>query len=355
MQPIRVGIIGCGVIAPTHAACYRQHADVQITWACDLNIAKAKVLADKFEIPQVTADSHHLLGAPDVDLVSVCTDHASHAPIACDALAVGKHVVCEKALAHQSRGLDAMLLAGDARPGQVFAGIFQHRHERINQDIRDFIRAGELGTMLTAAMQIRCWRSPGYYTGDAWRGTWAQEGGAVLINQAIHYVDLLQWMMGGVRSVSGTYANLAHQACMETEDVVTASVAFASGAVGTIEATSASHLSWEPTLHFHGTEGSIELRDNRPVKLLFRDPAVLARVTARLDAYREETVRLGKSYYGAGHSAQIADVLTAIRKGRAPFVTARAAAETVDLVLGVYESHRTGRKVSLTPRMRTNR
>jgi predicted dehydrogenase len=243
-----------------------------------------------------------------------------------------------------------MLQEAARHPRQVFAGVFQHRHEPVNRTLHDIIQSGTLGTMLTAAMQIRCWRSPEYYRGDAWRGTWAQEGGAVLINQAIHYVDLLQWLMGGVRSVSGVYVNRAHQDCMETEDVVTAALAFTSGALGTLEATCASHLGWEPTLHFHGTEGSIELRNNRPVKLLFRDAAVQAAIQARFDAHTEEATRFGKAYYGAGHAAQITDVLLAIAEGRAPFVTAREAAATVDLVLGGYESHRTGRTVSLAVR-----
>ena len=351
MKPIRVGIAGCGVIAPTHAACYRRHADVQLTWACDLKLDKARALARDFEIPQVTADVQQMLEAPDVDLVSICTDHASHAPIACAALAAGRHVLCEKALAHDTAGLDAMLQAGDAHPERVFAGIFQHRHEPLNQRLRDLIRGGALGTLLTAGMQMRCWRGSEYYNADAWRGTWSQEGGAVLINQAIHYIDLLQWMAGGVRSVAGTYVNLAHQDCMETEDAATATLGFACGAVGTIEATSASHLDWEPSMQFHGTEGAIELRHDRPVKVSFRDPAAAARVAAELDACAAETERLGKSYYGGGHGAQIADVLDAICGGGEPFVTARAAAETVDLVLGIYAAHRSGRRVALAPRL----
>ena len=351
MKLIRVGIVGCGVIAPTHAACYRRQPYVQLTWACDLEITKAEKLARDYGIPRVTADVRQMLEAPDIDLVSICTDHASHAPIACAALAAGRHVVCEKALAHSTEGLDAMLRAGDEHPGLVFAGIFQHRHEPLNQRIRGLIREGALGTLLTAGMQMRCWRGADYYRGDAWRGTWSREGGAVLINQAIHYIDLLQWMAGGVRTVSGTYANLAHQDCMETEDVASATLGFACGAVGTIEATCASHIDWEPSLQFHGTEGSIELRNDRPVKLSFRDPAVAARVAAEFDACTAEAERLGKTYYGGGHAAQIADVLAAIRGGGAPFVTARAAAETADLVLAIYAAHREGRRVTLAPRM----
>ncbi len=351
MKPIRVGIVGCGVIAPTHAACYRKHDDVQLTWACDLNLDKARALAEKFEILQVTADVRQMLAAPDIDLVSICTDHASHAPIACAALEAGRHVLCEKALAHDTAGLDAMLKAGDAHPELVFAGIFQHRHEPLNQRIREMILDGTLGTLLTAGIQMRCWRGPEYYNADAWRGTWNQEGGAVLINQAIHYIDLLQWMAGGVRTVSGTYVNLAHQDCMETEDAATATLGFANGAVGTIEATCASHLDWEPSMQFHGTEGAIELRHDRPVKVTFRNPETEARVKAELDACTEETERLGKSYYGGGHGAQISDVLEAVRSGGKPYVTARAAAETVDLVLGIYAAHRDGRRVTLTPRL----
>ena len=341
MKPIRVGIVGCGVIAPTHAACYRKHADVQLTWASDLDLDKARALARDFEIPQVTADVRQMLEAPDVDLVSICTDHASHAPITCAALAAGRHVLCEKALAHDTAGLDAMLQAGDAHPERVFAGIFQHRHEPLNQRLRDLIRGGALGTLLTAGMQMRCWRGADYYRGDAWRGTWSREGGAVLINQAIHYIDQLLWLTGGAESAVAMIGNLTHRNVIETEDTAAAVLKLRCGALGVIEATASSHLNWESNLSFHGDQGAIDIRDDKPLKVDFRDKAVEAAVKARLDeAIAPKGAEAGKTYYGTGHLAQIADFAEAVRDRRAPYVTAESAADTLGTVFDIYDSAR---------------
>jgi UDP-N-acetyl-2-amino-2-deoxyglucuronate dehydrogenase len=350
MKEIRVGIIGCGVVAPTHVACFQQHPGVTVAWACDLIESKAHALAARYGIARVTTRFADVVSDAGVDLISICTDHASHAPIAIAALRAGKHVLCEKALAHTSEALSEMLAAGAARPDLVFAGVFQHRFDAINQRVRELILAGALGRMLTAGVQMRCLRTEAYYRADAWRGTWEHEGGAVLINQAIHYIDLLSWMMGGAQRVTAMHANLTHGDSLEAEDTAVAAITFASGALGTIEATCSSHIDWEPTLHFHGARGSIELRHDRPVKVLFAAPGETARVQAELSACQGAVVAgPGKSYYGSGHDPQIADVLEAIRAKRAPFVTARSAAETVELVLGLYRSFRVGQPVALAP------
>jgi UDP-N-acetyl-2-amino-2-deoxyglucuronate dehydrogenase len=351
MKSLRVGIIGCGVIGPTHAACYRPLPGVELAWACDLQESRARKLAADYQIPNVTTDVRRVLRDPGVDAVSICTDHASHVALVIAALKAGKHVLCEKALAHQTTGLNAMLRAATAHPQLVCAGVFQHRFETLNRRVRDLIAAGTLGRMLTANVRLRCLRTNDYYRGDAWRGTWAMEGGSVLINQAIHYVDLLRWMMGGVRCVTGLHANLTHQDVIETEDTAVAGVEFTNGALGTIDATCSSHARWESALSFQGTAGSIELFDDAVARVALPEKAAGERLLAELRACQGASVEgPGKAYYGAGHPAQIADFVQAIREQRPPFVTAASAAETVDLVLGIYRSHRTGRRVALAPR-----
>jgi len=351
MNSLRVAIIGCGVIGPTHAACYRKLPDVRLTWACDLIEARARKLAADHGIPQVAADFRRVLRAPDVDAVSICTDHASHAAIAVAALKAGKHLLCEKALAHTPAGLNAMLRHEQAHPGVLCGAVFQHRFEALNRSVRDLIAAGTLGRMLTAGMRLRCQRTNDYYRGDAWRGTWALEGGSVLINQAIHYIDLLRWIMGGVRGVTGMHANLTHQGVIETEDTAVAGVEFANGALGTIEATCSSSARWESMLFFQGTAGAIEIFDDAVARVDLRDKADGERLLEALRACQgaDEAVP-GKAYYGAGHPGQIADFVGAIRDRRPTFVSLSSAAETVDLVLGIYKSGRTGRRVALTPR-----
>lgn len=351
MQSLRVAIVGCGVIGPTHAACYRQLPGVKLTWACDLIEARARKLAADHGVPAVTVKARDVFRAADVDLVSICTDHASHAPLAVAALAAGKHVLCEKALSHNAAGVTAMLRAAAAHPELQLGAVFQHRFENLNRALRALVAGGTLGRMLTASVRLRCLRSDAYYRADSWRGTWAREGGSVLINQSIHYLDLFQWIMGGATAVSGRFANLTHGAAIETEDTAVAAVTFANGALGTIEATCSSHNNWESALFFQGTEGAIEIFDDRVARVDMRDRAAGASLLNKLQECEDGKIEgPGKTYYGAGHPAQIADMVEAVRSGRQPFVTAAAAAATVDLVLGIYRSGRTGRLVVLPPR-----
>ncbi len=350
-QSLTVGVIGCGVIGPVHAECFTLLNDVRLAWACDINAAKARTLAEKFDVPNVTADYRELLADDSLDAVTICTDHASHAPIAAAALQAGKHVLCEKALAAHADGLEQMFAAHDKAPDRVFAGIFQHRFEPVNRYLKRLVAEGKLGQLLTAGVQVRCLRTPAYYQADRWRGTWGQEGGSTMINQAIHFIDLLQWIAGGVDRVVGVHQNLTHGDVIETEDTAVASLVFASGALGTLEATSSSHLGWECTLSFHGTAGSVEIRNDKPIKVEFDDADLQAEIAQGFaDCGEAEGPGVGKIYYGSGHPANIADFVAAIREGRRPYVTAASTRHTVELILGIYASHRTGQWVHLTPR-----
>jgi predicted dehydrogenase len=197
-------------------------------------------------------------------------------------------------------------------------------------------------------MHMRCLRTDEYYRADQWRGTWDLEGGAVLINQAIHFLDTMLWITGGASAACGAYANLTHGDVMETEDTVAASFRLKCGALATIEATSSSHLGWEPTIEIHGTDGAIELRGTTVLKADFADKTTGEAVAKELaSANDEQKVAQGKSYYGSQHPDQIADVIDAVRTGCEPEVTARSAGHTVRTVFAIYESHRTGRWVEI--------
>ncbi len=347
-QPLNFGIVGCGVIAPCHAEGLLDQPGVKVTWACDLIAAKAERLAGRFAIPHACTDYRELLADRHVDAVCVCTDHASHAEIAVAALEAGKHVLVEKALAANRDGLAAMLAAGQRHPQACFGGVFQHRFDPEYRLLKRLLEEGALGTLLTAGVQLRCRRTDDYYRGDPWRGTWDLEGGAVCINQAIHFIDSLLWITGGAESLCGSWRNLTHQAVMETEDTAVAVLKFRNGAIGTLEATCASHLNWEPTLALHGSAGSLELRQEKLVKAEFQDAEVARQVAADYAACRGEHAHLlGKAYYGTGHLPQFADFVAAIREGRQPLVTAASAAKTVEAVLAIYESTRNQTWVNL--------
>lgn len=346
-DPICCGIVGCGVIAPTHVESYLEQNNVQVKWACDLIESKAQKMANDYDIPCVTTHFQDIMRDPEVDCVSVCTDHATHSPITVAALDSGKHVLCEKALASTSEDMDAMFEAHERNPNVIFSGVFQHRFDTIYRALKQLLEEEAFGVPLTAGVQVRCLRTDDYYHGDEWRGTWAQEGGSVLINQAIHFVDILLWLMGGAEQVSGAHRNITHQGVIETEDCAVAALRFKNGALGTLEATSSSHLTWEPTVSIHGTLGSVEVRQSEPVKLLFEDPSTekhARRTIAQADD--QNGVQAGKDYYGTGHAAQISDFIAAIREQREPFIPARKARHAVDVVLKTYESHQNGQWLS---------
>ncbi len=340
------GVVGCGVIAPAHIQGYQALDGVKVTWVCDLVEEKARARADQFGVPHVTRDYRDLFG--NVDCISVCTDHASHVQITADALKAGTHVLCEKALAASPAGLRTMFAAHARHPEVVFGAVFQHRFDPELRYLKQLVAEGAFGTILTAGVQVRCLRTEAYYHADQWRGTWDKEGGAVLINQAIHFIDALIWIMGGVQAVHGTYENLTHNGVMETEDTAVALLKFRCGALGTVEATCSSNLDWEPTLAVHGSHGAVELRHGAVAKLEFSDPALATRVREGFAACKAPHGQSAlKSYYGEGHPAQLADFADAVRTRRAPFVTALSARHTVETVFGIYASHRKHKWVEL--------
>lgn len=346
---IRAAVIGCGVIAPTHIESYTRLPDVELTWLCDLELSKAEALAKKYGgSVRCTTRAEEIFAAADVDVVSICTDHASHSALVIAALRAGKHVVCEKALSSSFAGLDAMIAEHKNHPQLVFSGIFQHRFDPPVQVLRQLVQSGELGQILTAGVHAHCVRTNEYYQSDAWRGTWEFEGGSVLINQAIHFIDSLCWVMGGVQSLCGRYENKTHQGVIDTEDTAVAALRFNNGAIGTLEATCSSHINWEATLFVHGTDGSIEIRDGMPLKVLSRTEGKADEWQKAFASAREaRQIAAGADHYGFAHPAQIADVIEAIRQKRPAFVTGESAAHTNAVVLSVYQSCNEGRWVDL--------
>jgi predicted dehydrogenase len=351
-KQITCGIIGCGVIAPLHAECLGRVPDARLKYACDLVEDRARALASSHGIERTTTDYREILADPEVDAVHVCTDHASHAAICIAALRAGKHVLCEKPLGAHPADLDAMVRTHRETPDLVFAGVFQHRFEPINRYLKHLVDEALFGTLLHASISVRCLRTDDYYRSASWRGTWREEGGGVLINQAIHFVDVIGWIAGGVSAVCGDFANRSHLESIEVEDTAVAAVRFTNGALGSIEATSSTrHIDWEHTLTLIGTEGSIVVFCNEPRHVAFLDRDRKERVEHELSRLKDAVEPApGKQYYGPGHPAQIADFIEAVRDRNQPFVPAESARAAVDLVLGVYRSAKEGRWVTLPDR-----
>jgi UDP-N-acetyl-2-amino-2-deoxyglucuronate dehydrogenase len=348
MKKIKCGIIGCGVIAPSHIESYINLDNVEVTRVCDLISEKASAIAERYNIPQIDTDYHVMLNDPEIDCVSVCTDHGSHAEIVIEALNRGKHVICEKSLGISLQCLESMVAAHQKHPELAFGGIFQHRFEKTNRYIKSLIDDGSFGTLTNINLNVTTLRTDSYYNTDQWRGTWAEEGGSLLINQAIHFIDLVNWFSGGVSELYASCENMTHQETIETEDSAAIILKFRNGMLGTVTATSSSVEPWRQVVSISGTHGYVEILNNEVIYHRFAPSELHDEVARKLQECKEEkTIESNKDYYGEGHPAQIKDFISAIRENRQPFVAAASASSTVEIVLGCYKSSKTGKWVKL--------
>ncbi|MBN8217955.1 MAG: Gfo/Idh/MocA family oxidoreductase [Spirochaetes bacterium] len=342
--PITAAIIGCGVIGPNHARALELDGRAALKWACDIDAKRQGRIA----APKFTRDYREVLADPEVDLVCVCTPHPVHAEVACAALAAGKHVVCEKPLASHPSELAKMIEAAGKRPDLVAAGIFQHRFTPFARRLKTLLSGGDFGRILQASVEFRCTRTEEYYASDAWRGKWKEEGGGVLLNQAIHTLDIFQWWLGGDPvEVDGTVAR-RRMACIEVEDFGEARVRFASGSSAVVRAVNDGVSGWGVDLVIEAEYGSVRVGDShRPVEVKHQSTSLATELWA-MGQVRLDGIRMpGKAVYGDHHALQLADAVSAILEGRKPFVTFQDASAANAIVLGMYHSTAVGGAVSL--------
>lgn len=352
MSKLQAAIIGCGVIAPAHVNAIHLDGRAEIRWACDTDLAKARS-----RVPALRhgADYREALADPAVDVVFICTPHADHCTPFTDALAAGKHVICEKPLGTTPDQVRRMVAAAEAgtKRGLMCAGIFQHRYNPLAARLHALLRAGDFGAVREARMDFRCTRNKEYYAAGAWRGTWAGEGGALLINQAIHTIDMVNWFCGEPEAVSGRVARRRLGNEIECEDQAEFSVRYKGGAKASFSAINDGVSGWVTDIEVRCERGSFSLgKGCYGLTALEHPSAVLKAEVRAFDRLRDEVVKLddraGKSEYGDFHALQITDALSAIIARRAPKVTIADAAMSPGVVQGVYTSSaRDGAEVAL--------
>ena len=340
------GIVGAGVIASTHAKAIAAIPAARLVAVTDVVPERARAFAER-QSCQVEPDLGALLARADVDIVSVCVPSGLHAEVGIRVAAAGKHLVVEKpidvTLAAADRLIDAVRSAG-----VVMTVISQHRFDPGLVALRRLLDEGALGRLVFGEASTKWYRTQGYYDSAAWRGTWELDGGA-LMNQGIHYVDLLRWSMGPLAEVMAVCTTQTHQ--METEDVALATLRFSSGAVGTIVASTAIFPGFAQRLEISGVQGTVVIENGEIVHRAF---------SAELPELGDRGSQVGTGPIGsaaaanasalgvASHAAQIADLMAAIDEGRQPLVTAESARDALEVVCAVYESAREGRVVVLS-------
>jgi predicted dehydrogenase len=343
------GIIGTGTIADVHADAVSLVPDARLLAVTDTDAVAARAFAGARGCaaePSVDA----LLARPDIDVVCVCVPSGLHAEIGVRAAKAGRHLVVEKPVDVSLEAADR-LLAAAREAGVALTVMSQHRFDPGVIELKRLIGEGALGRLVLGEAHTKWHRTQAYYDRAHWRGTRTLDGGS-LLNQGVHYVDLLRWCMGPVAEVTAVCTTQAHD--VEVEDTALAVVRFASGAVGTISSTTAAFPGFPQRLEITGTEGTVIIEDGRIVRTaLAGERAAASR--AGPDQPRpgaEETPGTAAADPGAldaaFHAAQIAGFLRAIDEGREPAVTGESGRDALEIVCAVYESSRTGQPVKLS-------
>ncbi|MFZ6027134.1 MAG: Gfo/Idh/MocA family protein [Chloroflexota bacterium] len=340
-KALNFAIVGCGVIAACHARCLAELDDAQLTAVCDIVPEKAHKLAETYPA-DVYANIHKLLDHPALDAVIVTTPSGLHADIGVLAAQAGKHVLVEKPMDVSLAKADALIAACE-KAGVRLGVISQHRFDFAVMDLKQAIADGKLGRLNFGGSYTQWYRAQSYYDSGDWRGTWAMDGGGALINQSIHYVDLLQYVMGPVEEVYARTAALAHER-IEVEDIAVATLKFASGALGVIEGMTIAYPGFCARLEVFGADGGVVIENDQVKEWQLRCGE---RYERPRHADRLIVGTTSKDIWHHSHRRQIADFIEAIRQARQPFVTGQDGRRSLEIVLAIYESARCGKPISL--------
>ncbi|HWB11352.1 MAG TPA: Gfo/Idh/MocA family oxidoreductase [Pirellulales bacterium] len=341
------GIVGCGMIVRFHARAIGEVRGAKLVACYNRTAPKADAFAEEWGC-RAYRELDAMLADPKVDVVTIGTASGAHLEPAVAAARAGKHVIVEKPLEITLKRCDKIIDACD-KAGVRLATIFPSRFHGSSQELKRAVEAGRFGRLTLGDAYVKWYRTQAYYDSGAWRGTWELDGGGALMNQAIHSVDLLQWLMGDVAEISACTATLAHER-IAVEDTAVASLRFTSGALGVIEATTAAWPGYLKRIELHGSQGSAMIEEEDIVKWDF------AKKDRRDAAIQQQMARSKSTGGGAAdpaaighqaHAKQFRDFAESIQKGRAPLIDGREGRRAVEIILGIYKSAETGKSVTL--------
>ncbi len=343
---MKYALIGCGRIATNHITAAVNN-ELEIAAVCDIVPEKMEELLAKHELETDSkiarfTDCKEMLTAAKPDFVSIATESGKHAEIALYCIDNGIHVIIEKPMAMSMKDADEIVRRSKEKNVKV-AACHQNRFNVAVQKMRQAVEGGRFGKLSHGSIHVRWNRNHGYYDQAKWRGTWAQDGGA-LMNQCIHGIDLFRWMLGG--EVDTIYAQTRQQFhdYLECEDLGMAVVTFKNGAIGTIEGTTNVYpQNLEETLYLFGETGTVKLGGKSTNNIDVWDFADETEADQANKGLEEAT----SNVYGNGHTSLFADMMEAIEKDRAPYVDAEAGRNAVEMILAIYKSAATGQPVKL--------
>jgi predicted dehydrogenase len=343
-------IVGCGMIARFHARALADVPGARLVALVSRNPANARAVAESVgaRCEQYT-ELEPALARRDVDIVIVTTPSGAHLGPAVAAAEAGKHVVVEKPLEITTERCDRIIDACDRR-GVKLCTIFPSRFGDANQALKKAVDSGRFGRLTLGETTCKWWRPQSYYDEGGWKGTQALDGGGALMNQAIHNVDLLLWLLGPVTHINGFTATLAHER-IEVEDTAVACLRFAHGGLGVIQATTSVHPGLPKTVAVHGDRGTVVIEQDDVLRWDFtpetaEDHSVKERFAQKTGASGGSSNPAAISH--VGHARQLADFVRDVQTGTAPLVDGREGRKAVEVIQAIYASARTGRSVELS-------
>ncbi len=354
MKKIKTGIIGCGKVGHMHANALKNLPESEFTAVCDRNMDRAAAFAGQYNVKACSRVED--MADAGVELVTICTPHPLHAELAIAAANAGMHVLVEKPLASSLEDCDAIINA--ARDNKVVLGtVCQRRFYAPVQRMKRAIDEGKIGRPIFGSVNMLGWRDAAYYNSDPWRGTWKGEGGGVLVNQAPHQLDLLQWFMGPIDELYGNWANLNHP-YIEVEDTAIAVVKFKNGGMGSIIVSNSMNPALFGKVHVHGENGaSIGVQTDGGAMFIagmsgiteppYNDLWTVPREESMLETWKKDDSDIFNSidaimYY---HERQIEDFIRAVLNGTKPLIDGEDGRKTVEIFTAIYRSNRDKRPV----------
>lgn len=342
---LRYAIIGCGRISPNHIAAAIENK-LEIVALCDIEVQKMEDTINSFNLPnniKQYTNYKELLKSENIQLIAICTESGKHGQIALDCIESGVNLIIEKPIALSLEEADLIIEKAKVKNIKVSA-CHQNRFNKSVQKIREAVEDKRFGKLMHGTAHIRWNRGEDYYKQAPWRGTWEQDGGA-LMNQCIHNIDLLRWMMGDeITEVVGMTDNLIH-GFIDAEDLGMALVKFSNGSYGIIEGTTNIYpKNLEETLYIFGEKGTVKA-GGKSVNLI--EEWQFADNLDNPEEVKEKYHENPPNVYGFGHNPLYTDVIDAIKNDRQPYVTAADGRNALELVLAIYKSAAEGKCVKL--------
>ena len=332
MPNYKVGIVGCGNIFPMHAVPVNRLDNTELVAVCDIKEDRAKEKADEFDC-EYYFDYKKMITEEDLDVVHICTPHYMHHPICLEAAEAGLNVLTEKPMSIKLENAQEMIEKTKAND-VTFGVIFQNRYNPGSVMIKETLESGELGDILSGRMSLYWDRSDEYYSNSDWKGTWDKEGGGVIIDQAIHTMDLLRWFVDDeIDYIDADISNRAHE-IIEVEDAAEGVISYKNGVVTAFHAVNYYTYNAPVEIELHCENGKVNMIADKGI-VEFNDGR---KYIAEQNPQESFDYKGGKSYWGVSHGKQIRNYYESLAKGIEPEITGEKAIKTQEMVCAIYES-----------------